>query len=250
MLAILALAAPPLVAAANVTVNTIPGGGWVQGPDNTAGLAAVIAVSPAAGPGNDSVKLTTAAANTDAVGIGRVIAAPLSDISGGSWRTYVTGDSGVLASEPASLKFAMYRLGGTSEFTTLVVERVYSATVTPDVWQTSTLADDTMVWQTNTTEDFCLVAAASQCTFAQFKAHYPDATVLGLQVGIGSGIPVTTSYCGCHHPGGGRNHGHVELRARGPGSHAAPHGAPHGPAGTGNGAADGCRRCGTNVANA
>ena len=104
------------------------------------------------------------------------------------------GDSGVLASEPASLKFAMYRLGGTSEFTTLVVERVYSATVTPDVWQTSTLADDTMVWQTNTTEDFCLVAAASQCTFAQFKAHYPDATVLGLQVGIGTGIPVTTSY--------------------------------------------------------
>ena len=194
VLSILALAAPPLVAAANVTVNAIPGGGWVQGPDNTAGLAAVIAVSPAAGPGNDSVKLTTAAANTDAVGIGRVIAAPLSDISGGSWRTYVTGDSGVLASEPASLKFAMYRLGGTSEFTTLVVERVYSATVTPDVWQTSTLADDTMVWQTNTTEDFCLVAAASQCTFAQFKAHYPDATVLGLQVGIGSGIPVTTSY--------------------------------------------------------
>lgn len=192
VLAILALAAPALVAAATVTVNAIPGGGWIQGPDNTGGLAAEIAVSPVAGPGNDSVKLTTATADTDFVGIGRVIAAPLSDITGGSWRTFVTGDSGLLVAEPASMRFGMYRLGGTSEFTTMSVERVYSATVTAGVWQTTTLADDTNVYQTNAAGAFCLVAAP--CTFAQFKAQYPDATVLGLQVAIGTGIPVTTSY--------------------------------------------------------
>ena len=177
VLAILALAAPAIVAAANVTVPAIPGAGWIQGPDNSGGLAAEIAVSPVAGLGDDSVKLTTEAADTDFVGIGRVVASPLSDITGGSWMTYVTGDSGLLVAEPASMRFGMYRLGGTSEFTTMSVERVYSATVTAGVWQTTTLADSTNVYQTNTAGGFCLVAAP--CTFAQFKAQYPDAAVLG-----------------------------------------------------------------------
>ncbi len=192
VLAMLALAAPPLVAAASVTVNAIPGGGWVQGPDNTAGRAAVIATSPVAGLGTSSVELTTATADTDFVGIGRAVPGPLSDVTGGSWMTYVTGTSGLLNGEPASLKFGMYRLGGLSEFTTMSVERVYSATVTAGVWQTTTLSDTTMVYQTNAAGNFCLVAAP--CTFAAFKTQYPNAAVLGLQVAIGKGIPPTTSF--------------------------------------------------------
>ena len=67
-------------------------------------------------------------------------------------------------------------------------------TVTPGVWQTNTLDDDTLVYQTNAGGAFCLVDPFTPCTFADFKAQYPDAVVLGLTVAIGSGIPVTTSY--------------------------------------------------------
>ncbi|MFL5652236.1 MAG: hypothetical protein ACJ777_13230, partial [Chloroflexota bacterium] len=83
MLAILALAVPSLVAAATTTVSAIPGGGWIQSPDNTGSLSASIVVSPAAGPGVDSVKLATTTATTDAVGIARPLAAPLSNLTGG-----------------------------------------------------------------------------------------------------------------------------------------------------------------------
>ena len=62
---------------------------------------------------------------------------PLSDLTGGSWMTFVNGDSGVITAEPASLKFAMFR-NGVSQFTTMVVERTYNATVSPDVSQTTT----------------------------------------------------------------------------------------------------------------
>ena len=90
VLAILTLATPSLVVAADVTVDQIPGNGWIQGPDNSAGLAAVIVESPEAGLGDDSVELTTETATSDFVGIGRagLVAGPLSDITGGSWMTY------------------------------------------------------------------------------------------------------------------------------------------------------------------
>ena len=86
LLAIVAFALPALVLAADHTVNEIPGGGWIQGPDNSAGLEAVIVESPEAGLGDDSVELTTETATSDFVGIGRVgpVAGPLSDITGGS----------------------------------------------------------------------------------------------------------------------------------------------------------------------
>jgi len=189
VLAIIALAIPSLVAAANITVNAIPGGGWIQGPDNTAGRSAVIATSPAAGLGTSSVKLTTTA-NTDFVGIGRAVPGPLSDITAGAWMTYVTG--AIPAAEAASLRFGMYRLGGTNEFTTMSVEAANNGTVTAGTWQTWTLSDTAMVWQTNAAGAFCL--QASPCTYAAFKTQYPNATVLGLQVAIGTGVPATTSY--------------------------------------------------------
>jgi hypothetical protein len=189
VLAILALAIPPLVAAANVTVNTIPGGGWIQGPDNNA-ADAVIAVSPTAGLGADSVALTIAA-SSNFVGIGRPIAQPLSDIGGGSWMTLVAGDTGDLSSEPAALKFGMNRLGA-SQFTTLIVERFRNGTVTAGTWQTTDLTDSSIVWQTNQTGSFCI--QATPCTFAAFKTQYPNALVIGLQVAVGTGTGATTSY--------------------------------------------------------
>jgi hypothetical protein len=189
LLAILALAAPTIALAANVTVTTIPGGGWIQAPENT--LPARLVEGPGADiEGQGSVELSMAA-TSDFVGIGRAVVQPLSDLTGGSWRTYATGDSGTIASEPASLRFAMFR-DGLADFTTMVVERVYNATVSPDVWQTTTLSDTTVVWQTNGTGGFCNVFPF--CTFAQFKAQYPDANITGLQVAIGTSIPVTTSY--------------------------------------------------------
>ena len=194
MLAIFAFALPALVLAADVTVDDIPGNGWVQAPDNSAGLDAEIVESPEAGLGDDSVQLAING-TSDFVGIGRVglVAGPLSAITGGSWMTYVTGDSGLLVAEPASLRFAMFRQG-TTEFTTMVVERVYSATVTAGTWQTTTLDDDTIVYQTTTDDGFCLVDPFDACRFADFKAQYPDAVVTSLQVALGTGVPATTSY--------------------------------------------------------
>ena len=49
-----------------------------------------------------------------------------------------------------------------------------------------------MVWQTNATGGFCLIA--SPCQFAAFKAQYPAAAMIGLQAAIGTGVPATTSY--------------------------------------------------------
>jgi hypothetical protein len=151
----------------------------------------VIAVSPTAGLGADSVQLTTNNATTDAVGIARPILQPLSDLTGGSWQTLINGDSGQIGSEPAALKFAIFR-NGVSQFTTMVVERVYNATLTPDVWQTTTLTNSTVVWQTSGSDAFCNVFPF--CTFAEFKAQYPNANITGLTVGIGTGIPPTTSF--------------------------------------------------------
>ncbi|MFL5642827.1 MAG: hypothetical protein ACJ771_10850 [Chloroflexota bacterium] len=191
VVAIVALAVPSLVAAATTTVSAIPGGGWIQSPDNTGTLKAAIVVSPAAGPGVDSVKLATTTATTDAVGIARPLVAPLSNLTGGSWMTYATGDSSNLVSEPAALKFAIFR-DGTGSFTSLVVERTYNATVNADVWQTTTFDGESIVWQTSNSDAFCNTFPF--CTLAEFKEHYPDANIAGLTVGIGSGIPVTTSF--------------------------------------------------------
>jgi hypothetical protein len=189
VLAIVALLAPTIALAATITVDSIPGDGWVNSPDNTGGGSVAIVESPEAGLGSDSVALTTAA-DADFAGIARVIAAPLSDLTSGSWMTYVPGPGA--DNQAASLRFGMYRLGGTDEFTTMVVERLYNTTVTPDVWETTTLDAETKVWQTTDDAGFC--TAAALCTFAEFKEKYPDAVLLGLTVALGSGVPATTSY--------------------------------------------------------
>ena len=75
----------------------------------------------------------------------------------------------------------MFR-NGVAQFTTLVVERTYNATVTAGVWQTTTLAGNTVVWQTSNSDSFC--TSVLFCTLDQFKAQYPNANITGLTVGI------------------------------------------------------------------
>jgi hypothetical protein len=182
----------PAQAASNITVPSIPGAGWIQGPDNTAGRTAVIAASPVAGLGKDSVKLTSTG-TSDVVGIGRVIPDPVVGLTGASWMTYVAGNTGDTNAEPAALRFGLYRTSGTSVFTTLVVERSLNATVTPGVWQTTTMSDSTLVWQTNALGNFCLQAAP--CTFGAFKAKYDgSAHFTSVQVAVGPGTGATSSY--------------------------------------------------------
>ena len=125
-------------------------------------------------------------------GIGRPIAQPLADVTGASWRTYVTGDTGSLDAEAPSLRFGGYRLGGTSEFTTVSVEPGRNGTVAAGVWQTTTLTGSSEVWQTNATGGFCV--QADPCTFAEFKTQYPNANLLGIQIAIGTAVEAISSY--------------------------------------------------------
>jgi hypothetical protein len=186
----IALVAPTSALAATIVVNTIPGAGWIQSPDNTAGGTAAIAAGPAGGLGTSSVHLTTAA-TSDFAGIARPLVGSLADLTGGSWMTFSTGDTGAPASEAASLRFAIFRTG-TTEFTTMTVELSNNGGATAGVWQTNTLTDASMVWQTNATGAFCLIA--SPCTLAAFKAQYPAANFIGLTVATGSGLPPVTTF--------------------------------------------------------
>jgi hypothetical protein len=194
LIAGLALVIPTIALAANVTVPAIPGGGWVTSTDNTAGGTVAVAANPAgAGAlGTSSLKLTTAA-NADYAGIGRLSASPLTDLTAASFKTWVPGTTGTPAQEAPSLRIAMYQLAGANGFTTLSVERANNATVTAGVWQTTTLSDTTVVWQTNQTDAFCDVNT-SFCTYAEFKTHYPAAHFVGFQIAIGTGVPGVTSY--------------------------------------------------------
>ena len=199
-----------------VVVTTIPGGGWIQSLDNTAGGTAALVAGPAPGRlGNGSLELTVAA-NTDFAGVEHpyVAGIPFADLTAASWRTFVTGSTGNPDSEAAALQFSGYQDGvfPFSGFTTLVVELVYNGGVTPNVWQDTAVGDLTTVWQTNPDDGFCQVAAVSPCTLAEFKAEYPNARFFGIQVGIGTGIPPVTSYADGVSISYARCDGHVRLR--------------------------------------
>ena len=175
------LVAPIGVLAASFVVTSIPGAGWIQGPDNSAGLSAVIVESPAAGLGTDSVELTTT--STPAfVGIGRPLLGNLADLEGGSWMTYVTTDQRRRCCVAPDRDVPARRRVGVHDAVRGAIPR--TARLRPDVWQTTTLDDETVVWQTNTAGSFC--TQGDECTFAEFKAQYPNANTIGLQVAIGT----------------------------------------------------------------
>lgn len=190
-LVVMAAIAPGVMAQGTVVVTAIPGGGWFQSPDSTAGGSAQLVAGPGPGTlGNGSLQLTTAATD-DFAGVTHPLGIPYSDLTGAAWRTFVTTSA---ASDAPSLRLAGYKDGGFSGFTTLTVELVYNGGVTPDVWQDTILDDETVVWQTNDEDDFCLNTAVSLCTFGEFKEQYPDGRFTFLTVAIGTGNPPATSY--------------------------------------------------------
>ena len=83
LLAVLALAVPATVLAADFTVTAIPGGGWIQAPDNNAGDAVIVA-GPAGGLGTGSVELTSIASTPTSSGSAVPLVATLADLAGGS----------------------------------------------------------------------------------------------------------------------------------------------------------------------
>lgn len=193
----MAAIAPRALAQGTVVVTAIPGGGWIQSLDNTAGGSTQLVTGPGPGTlGTGSLALTIAT-NTDLAGVEHPFlpaGIPFSDLTGGSWRTFVTGETGNPDAEPASLRFTGYQDGvfPFNGFTTLVVELVYNGGATPDVWQDTALGVGTTVWQTNTDDGFC--TDTTFCTFAEFKAAYATARFFGVQVSIGTGVPAVTSY--------------------------------------------------------
>ena len=147
--------------------------------------------APPGGLGTSSVELTSVA-SSDFVGISRPLVTTFADLVEASLMTYVTGDTGNPSSEAASLRFAGYRLGGLSEFTTVTMDLSENGGATPDAWQTTTFDDTSTVWQTNMAGSFCIIS--DPCLLSEFKTQYPHANIIGLTVAIGTGLPANTSY--------------------------------------------------------
>jgi LPXTG-motif cell wall-anchored protein len=168
-------------------VSVLPGGTWAVLPDTTAGGSATIVPGPGTPPaGTGSLQLTVAE-NTDRalVGsdLGSLTARSWADLSA-SFSTFVP--AGGDASFAPSLRFAGFQMS-TSNFTTLSVEASRQGTVVPGQWQTWTLDADSIVWQSNASDDgFCIQSAP--CTFAAFIARYPDGVWGQAQLGLGSGV--------------------------------------------------------------
>ena len=191
----MAALAPAVMAQGTTLVTTIPGGGWIQSPDNTAGGSTQLVAGPGPGTlGTGSLQLTTAA-SSDFAGVAHPFlpaGIPYSDLIAMSWRTFVTGLTVNPDTEAPSLRLPGFQ-AGFSTFTTLTVERLYNGTVTPNVWQDTALTGTTVVWQTTDNGDgFCL--QPDPCTFDEFKAQYPTGRFTAVQVAIGTGVPAVTSY--------------------------------------------------------
>ncbi len=200
LVAMMALAPGVMAGGGTVVVTTLPGGGWIESLDNTAGGSVQFVAGPGPGTlGTGSLQLTTAA-TADFAGVAHPFLAtgiPYAELSAASWRTFITTAT---ATDVPSLRLSGYQDGviPLGDFTTLVVERVYQPglLITPNIWQDNALADTTMVWQTTDSGDgFCLNAGSSPlCTFAAFKAQYPAGRFTAVQVAIGTDIPAATSY--------------------------------------------------------
>ncbi len=130
------------------------------------------------------MELANDAATSDFVGIGRPIVRPLSDLTGGSWMTFVDGR---LGRNQHGARFSRVRdVPGRwwSGFTTLVFERLYN-----DDSIARHLAGDDIRRRFHrsgrpmTAGGFCDDTAAGFCTLDEFKANYDNANITGLTVG-------------------------------------------------------------------
>ena len=194
--ALTALVPAVLAGGTTIVVTALPGGGWIVSTDNTPGGSVELVPFTEPGTlGNGALELTTAA-TADFAGVADPffpVGIPYADLTTVEWRTFVSGDTGTPSGEAASLRLSGYQ-DGFSVFTTVTAELTLNGGATPDVWQDNTLSDTTIVWQTTDNGDgFCLQTGPG-CTFADFKAEYPDGRFSALQVAIGTGLPPVTSW--------------------------------------------------------
>ena len=106
--------APAVMAQGTTLVTTIPGGGWIQSPDNTAGGSTQLVAGPGPGTlGTGSLQLTTAA-SSDFAGVAHPFlpaGIPYSDLIAMSWRTFVTGSTVNPDTEAPSLRLPGFQAG-------------------------------------------------------------------------------------------------------------------------------------------
>ncbi|HEX2384864.1 MAG TPA: hypothetical protein VHI95_19625, partial [Acidimicrobiales bacterium] len=188
--AILLLAGAATAGAVVITslVSVLDGGrglGWAPHPDQTAGGTEQFVEGPLTPPaGTGSLEMKVAEA-TDRAFIffiprpttgatppgsqGPFLPTPWGDLEGSSFSTF-TADTAAPASSIPALKFVGYQQFNSnnpllsSGFTTLNFEGANQGTVAANEWQTWTLGLDSLVWQTNQTEDPGFCPQAAPCT--------------------------------------------------------------------------------------
>jgi hypothetical protein len=183
-----AVTTPAALAQAVTVVDTIPGQGWEVDPSTTAGGTLRLVEGPATPPaGRGSLELGVAAATdfallTNTLGL---VPRPFTDLTG-SWSTFVPAGANP-GSTAGSVRFPSFQDATTGTgFTTVSVEASRQGTVVADAWQTWAIDGSSIVWQTNTTDGFCL--QATPCTLAAFAAQYPNGAWGTVQLGVGSGV--------------------------------------------------------------
>jgi len=110
----------------------------------------------------------------------------------GSFSTFTANTAAPASSIPV-LKLVGYQVFDTANplqstgFTTLNFEGSNQGSVTANQWEMWTLGATSRVWQSNTTDGFCQIAAP--CTLTAFAAQYPNGAWGQIQAGLGSGAP-------------------------------------------------------------
>jgi hypothetical protein len=182
-------------AQAVVEVTTIPGADWLSRPGDTLGAGTLRLVegpaTPARGRGSLELGVTAPADRallTQSFGAAIPPARVLTDLTG-SFSTWVAAGPDPGAAAP-TLRFEAFLdvNNPAGNFTTINVEasrQTAQGPVVAETWQTWSLDQDSIVWQTNAAST-CV--QATPCTLAALVAAFPDAAWGTVQVGLGSGI--------------------------------------------------------------
>jgi len=188
--------------------------GWAPHPEQTAGGTEQFVTGPLTPPaGTGSLQMSVATSTDRALiltvpkpGSGDTppgslfpfLATPWGDLNGSFFSTFTTDTAPPGTTTIPGLRFVGYQnfnsnfpLTSTG-FTTLNFEGVHQGTVVPNQWQKWTLGLDSLVWQSNESDNgFCPITAP--CTLRDFAAHYPDGAWGLIGGGLGSGVPANST---------------------------------------------------------
>jgi hypothetical protein len=82
------------------------------------------------------------------------------------------------------MRFEAYTRGTIlSDYMTVIFEPIFQGALIPGQWQTWTINDSAVVYQTRAN---AVCNQVTQCSFADFKAAYPRAAFFDAQLGVGS----------------------------------------------------------------